>query len=303
LVERLLQQGQQVVGIDNLFSTDRRVIGELINRPGFRFVEGSITDPECLSQAFRAAGSPDVVYHLAAQASGHTDAADPLYTESTNLSGSRMVLDAMLKHGVASMVFGSSFRVYGPDPQGRIDEHTGYGAFGDLSHLSKVYVEKLMEMYALKYDLNCSPVRIGVVYGVAPVMKTDYRFMTVANKFCLQVLKGERLTVNPTGLAITPFIHVDDAAEAMLVAGDRLSGYAPANAVTESLTVPQVANVVGEEARRRGLASAGTIQAGPGPELTVESVLDAAGFRAKWDLRAGVQQVLDYFVRVNGGTS
>ena len=69
-------------------------------------------------------------------------------------------------------------------------------------------------------------VRLGVTYGLAPIMKTTPAFMTVPNLFCQRAANAEVLQV----LEDRPmaFIHVDDAAEALLAA-DRLAA-APAGA-------------------------------------------------------------------------
>ena len=267
---------------------------ELQSNPHFTFVNGSINDPAAVDELFHLSGKAKVVYHLAAQASAHSDAAPAEYTEKTNLVAPRMIMDAMLVHGCDKIVFGSSFRVYGPRPIGQIDENSRYGSFSDLSHLSKVYVEKLMEMYSTINGLSCIPVRIGVVYGPAPVMKSDYRFMTVPNKFCLQAIRGETLTVNPAGTALTPFVHVDDAVEAMILASKHLTGYAPANAATEACSVPEVAGIVQDEAIRHSLnvKISGNAASAAG-SLDIVSVLDGLGFRPKWTLRRAIPHILN----------
>ena len=97
LVQELLYQGREVVGIDNLFSSDRRAIEAFSQSPGFRFVEGSIVDPTTIDRAVSASAEIDVVYLLAAQASANPDAASPEYTEYANLRGPRVVLDGLLR--------------------------------------------------------------------------------------------------------------------------------------------------------------------------------------------------------------
>ena len=113
----------------------------------------------------------------------------------------------------AAVVFGGSFRVYGDDLDGsHRDEDAPYGRVGDLSHLSKVYVEQLARMIGVPFV----SVRLGVTYGLSPIMKTDPAFMTVPNLFCQRAVAGEALRVlEDRPLA---FIHVADAAEALLAA-------------------------------------------------------------------------------------
>ena len=69
LVQDLLYQGRDVVGLDNLFSTDPRAIDGFRRAPTFQFVEGSILDPTSVERALDLAGNVDAVFVLAAQSS------------------------------------------------------------------------------------------------------------------------------------------------------------------------------------------------------------------------------------------
>jgi len=312
LAEELLRAGERVVGIDNGFATDRAALARLAERPAFRLVEGSVTAARTVARAF-AAEPIDVVYQLAAQASGHPAAASARYTETTNLTGPRVVLDAAVRHGVRRVVYGSSLRVYGAVLPPRVDEATPYGAQNDLAHLSHVYGEKLLELYARRGELCAVAVRLAVVYGVGPVTKTDYRFMTVPNKFCLQVVRGEPLEVYPGAATATGFIHLADACAALRAAATAPwpAGFHAANAAGEVCTVPQVAAAVVQAARARGLPatvhgitgvdaaappapepSAGTVT---GAGVTIHSRLSAAGWRPTRTLAASLGEMLAYF--------
>ena len=151
------------------------------------------------------------------------------------------------------MVFGSSFHVYGAPLAGCVDETHPLGSFSDLSHLSKIYVEKLLEMYTRSSDISGVSVRLGIVYGLGPVMKSDPLFITVPNLFARRAAQGQPLRVNPTATAAMAFLHVEDAVSALLAACELQSRYADANAVSEALSVSQVALAVRDAASDRGL--------------------------------------------------
>jgi nucleoside-diphosphate-sugar epimerase len=240
LVERLLERGEEVLALDNFFSTDVRALERLRQQPGFALLEGSITNRRDLRAAFSSAPI-SVVYLLAAQASAHPEAASVRYTETVNLLGPRLVLDCMREHSVARIVYASSFKVYGSYLPSVVAEDASYGQFGDFSHLSKCYVEKLLEMYALREPMTCLPVRLGITYGVSPVMKRDYRFITAPNKFCLQAVRGEVVELHLGSERPAGFIHVTDAADVVIAAAEsKISGYVPINAVTEVCSVAEV---------------------------------------------------------------
>ncbi len=301
LAEDLLAAGKVVVGIDNYFSSDPRALAQLRRQPRFHFVRGSIASRQTLARAF-AQAPVEVVFALAAQASAHADAASARYTEITNLLAPRTLIEESLARGVRAVVFGSSLRVYGDLPPTLAAEDAPYGRFGDLSHLSKVYVEKLLEMYAGHGGLRCIAVRLGLVYGVGPVMKTDYRFLTAPNKFCLQAIRGERVVVDAGGLRPHGLLHVADAARALLLAAGvpGLPDYCVVNAATEVATMRRVAHLVADEAARLGLAV--RVEAPPGADEgdggQVPSRLAQVGFRASRSLVDGIRETLAYYQRV-----
>jgi nucleoside-diphosphate-sugar epimerase len=301
LVQELLFQGRDVIGFDNLFSTDRRAIDSFLRSPTFQFVEADLLDPAAVDRTIGSAGDQvDAVYLLAAQSSSHPDAADEEYTELVNLRGPRLVLDVLVDRRIAApVVFGSSIRVYGASLPPEVDETTPYGTFTDLAHLTKCYAEKLLEMYACTRGVTSRVVRLGLTYGVAPVLKTDRRFMTAPNLFCLQAARGEPLVVRsaqPVALA-----HVDDVARSLLWVSEAtsVSGYSVYNLATAVATIRTIAEIVADVARERELPPVELI--GP-PQLDVEapapvihSALSSAGFRPRRQLREGLAETLDHF--------
>ena len=145
-------------------------------------------------------------------------------------------------------------------------------------------------------------VRLGVVYGLGPLMKDDPRFLTVPNLFCMRVVAGEPLTVHAGANRPIGFLHLDDAVQALRVAAKvvhaRGSGSVAVNAVSEVLGVGEVAAIVEREARARHLR-ASVEGAGPltGPRWSVTSSLDSAGFRPTRTMRETLGAVLDYYAR------
>jgi UDP-glucose 4-epimerase len=294
LAQRLRAQrpGEKVVGLDNFFSTDRAAIPSDVE-----LVEGDVADPAAVSRALAATAPGDeplTVIHLAAQPSAAVAARDPATTERSNLIGARVVLEAA-RDRHARVIFGGSFRVYGDDLSGCVDEDTPYGRVGDLSHLSKIYVEQLGRMLGGAF---CS-VRLGVVYGLAPVMKsTDPAFMTVPNLFCQRAVRGEALQVlEDRPLA---FIHVDDAVDALLAARDRQAGSAETwevvNAAPEVVSIGELARIVQDIAQQHGrwVPVVGAGHAQHAPRFEVRSRLP---FQPRHTLRDSLGEVFEYFLR------
>jgi nucleoside-diphosphate-sugar epimerase len=186
-------------------------------------------------------------------------------------------------------VFGGSFRVYGDDLIGQsVDEQTPYGRVGDLSHLSKIYVEQLARMIGVRFV----SVRLGVTYGLSPIMKTAPAFMTVPNLFCQRAAQGDVLHVAED--RPMAFIHVRDAAEALLAAADRAAErWEVVNAASEVATIGQIARTVQRLAqdRRTWVRIQGAASS--------EAVFRVSSRRAmsyRHTLADGLGEVLDFFL-------
>lgn len=296
LAARLLAQDEDVVGLESFYCTDPLALAPLLGNPRFHLAEGDVADPACVDGAFSAGASAvTTVYHLAAQPSAAAARLDPEYTERTNLVGSRVVLEAAKKHA-ARTVFGGSFRVYGDDLPDDVHEALPYGRVGDLSHLSKVYVEQLGRMVGGPFV----SVRLGVVYGPAPAMKDNPSFMTVPNLFCWRAVHSETLRVlEHRGVG---FIHVDDAARALEASATLLEqpdaeAWQVANAVSEVRTVDELAGCVwalaaarGREVRIEGVQEQRAT-------VRVRSRLEEVGFSPPRTLEGTLGAVLDYWER------
>ncbi len=292
LLRRLDASAGPVVALENFFSSPRACV-EAALPSGTRLVEGDVADPKAVSRAFDQLGRADdiVVYHLAAQASAAIANKDPELTERSNLVGARIVLESA-KERHARVAFGGSFRVYGDDFAANqcVDERTPYGRVGDLSHLSKAYVEQLARMIGLPF----ASVRLGVTYGLSPIMKATPAFMTVPNLFCQRASHGDVLNVlEDRAMA---FIHVEDAAAALLYAAAQPGeGWQVYNAAPEVATIGQVARVVQGLMEQRGRSAriAGATTEGPGFQVCSRLELEP-----RHTLQTGLGDVLDYFLKL-----
>jgi nucleoside-diphosphate-sugar epimerase len=320
LAERSAERGP-VVALDN-FSSTSRAQAEAALPAGTQLVEGDVADAAAVARAFDALGPRQAheptersqhsrpshasqpneaitVFHLAAQPSAAMAGREPDVTERSNLVGARVVLEAARDRG-ARVVFGGSFHIYGDELTGQtVDEETPYGRVGDLSHLSKVYVEQLARMFGGSFV----SVRLGVVYGLSPIMKTTPAFMTVPNLFCQRAAHGDVLQVlEDRPLA---FIHVRDAAEALLGAeallADAQAQQAPSepwrivNAAPEVATIGHVARTVQRLLQERGASV--QIQGAASSEAGFQ-VRSSLGLEPRYTLASGLGEALDFFLKL-----
>jgi nucleoside-diphosphate-sugar epimerase len=181
---------------------------------------------------------PAKVILLAAQASRPLAESDPDYTEETNVTGARRVAEAVAELGVP-LVYGSSAHVYGSELEGEIGPDHPYGAQHDLSHLSKVYAELCLRLYARRTGFDLSLLRLGIVYGPSPVEHARPESQTVVDKFKRLAATGDELPLDDGGRATIGVVHVEDAARILL--GSPRSPLEIENVVAETTTVGAVA--------------------------------------------------------------
>jgi nucleoside-diphosphate-sugar epimerase len=237
LAELALSEGEGVILADNWFAVERAQLTELESR-GARVESGDVRDSEDLSRLF--AERPDRVYLLAAQSSRPLSERDPDYTEETNLTGARRVAEAAAAAAVPALVYASSLNVYGPSPRGEVGPDHPYGAQTDLAHLSKVYGELCLRMYAQRSRFDLALLRLGVVYGPSQVEHRDPDRQTVVDKFRRLAAAGEPLPLDEGGRATIGVVHIEDAARALLRSPNE-SGISAANVAAESVTVAGIA--------------------------------------------------------------
>lgn len=234
LADRALARGDEVVLADNWYATDRAQLVGLEER-GARVETADIRNRDDVAALL--AGDFDRLCLLAAQASRPIAERDPDYTEETNVIGVRRVAEAVADTAGPPVVFASSLNVYGASPAGHVMPDHPYGAQTDLAHLSKIYGELCLELYAMKASFGLAIFRLGIVYGPSPVSHTREESQTVVDKFRRLAREGKPLSVDDPGRTIG-VVHIDDVSAIFL--GDPLFSdgvFTTQNVAAETVTV------------------------------------------------------------------
>jgi UDP-glucuronate decarboxylase len=240
LAELALEDQHEVVLADNWWATRREQV-DALERRGAQVKTVDVREPDAVRTLLEAPF--DRVYLLAAQASRPLSFQEPVYTEQTNLVGPRLVAEALAEHGErAALVHASTLHVYGPDPRGEVTAEQPYGRQGDLSHLSKVYTELCLDLYARRHGFELALLRLGIVYGPSPVEHDRAESQTVVDKFRRLVAAGEEPQLDAGGQATIGVVHVEDAARILLGTPSE-PGVSVANVAAETVTVRDVARL------------------------------------------------------------
>jgi UDP-N-acetylglucosamine 4-epimerase len=202
LVEKLLQLGQDVVGLDN-FSTGKR---ENVD-PTIRFIEGDIRSLDACREAVKGV---DYVLHQAALGSVPRSIERPLTTHDNNVNGFLNVLVAARDAGIPRMVFASSSAVFGDDPLlPKVEERIGQAAspYGLSKHINELYAK----VFATNYGFEWIGLRYFNVFG--PRQDTDGAYASVIPAWIGALLRGETAYINGDGSCARDFCHVDNVVQ------------------------------------------------------------------------------------------
>ena len=207
LCERLLQQGDEVLCVDNFFTGTRRNIAHLAGAPDFELLRHDVTFPLYVEV--------DEIYNLACPASPIHYQFDPVQTTKTNVHGAINVL-GLAKRIKAKILQASTSEVYG-DPEVHPQPEEYWGRVNPVGFRScydegKRCAETLFFDYRRQHKLEIKVVRIFNTYG--PRMHpNDGR---VVSNFIVQALQSEDITIYGEGTQTRSFCFVDDLVEAMI---------------------------------------------------------------------------------------
>jgi UDP-glucuronate 4-epimerase len=213
LVDRLLAEGREVVGVDAFTGyysrrSKERNLEAAYGKDGFRLVEGDLLGLD-LEKLLRGVGG---VVHLAGEPGVRRSwgGAFRKYLERNVVSTERL-LKAAWKNGTPDFVYASSSSVYGPDPgYPMAEEHpkrptSPYG-------LSKLAAEGLIELYARKRGVPVTILRYFTVYG--PRQRPEM----AASRFIFAAVRGRPVEVFGDGEQARDMTYVSDAVDATVAA-------------------------------------------------------------------------------------
>ena len=207
LCERLLDQGHEVICVDNFFTGSRRNVEHLFSNPRFEVIRHDVTFPLYLEV--------DQIYNLACPASPVHYQHDPVQTTKTSVMGAINML-GLAKRLRVPILQASTSEVYG-DPAVHPQTEDYWGNVNPIGTRScydegKRAAETLFFDYRRQHDLDIKVIRIFNTYG--PRMHpNDGR---VVSNFIVQALRGEPITIYGDGSQTRSFCYVDDLVDGMV---------------------------------------------------------------------------------------
>ncbi len=207
LIDRLMNEGHEVLCLDNFYTGHKRNIVKWLDHPYFELIRHDITEPIRLEA--------DQVYHLACPASPVHYQFNPVKTVKTNVVGTLNML-GLAKRVKARFLLASTSEVYG-DPEVHPQTEDYHGNVNPIGIRScydegKRVAETLAFDYHRQNDVDIRVARIFNTYGPR-MLENDGR---VVSNLVVQALKGIPLTVYGEGLQTRSFCYVSDLVEGLI---------------------------------------------------------------------------------------
>jgi UDP-glucuronate 4-epimerase len=233
LSQRLLKEGYQICGIDNLndyydtalkqarlsqlgVTTKSEPVAELVEAPAdtafdlptldFRRVD--LQDYDGLTKVFTEF-QPDIVINLAAQAGVRYSLENPRSYIESNLDGFFNILEASRQHGVKDFIYASSSSVYGNNEKSPFAETDNVDHPVSLYAATKKSNELIAHTYSHLYEMTTVGLRFFTVYGPWGRPDMAYYFFTRA------ILEGKKIQLFNQGLNLRDYTYIDDIVESI----------------------------------------------------------------------------------------
>jgi UDP-glucuronate decarboxylase len=208
LCRLLLSKGDTIICVDNLCTSSKENIKDLLQNKNFVFLKQDVIEP------LKIDGEVNQIYDLASRASPPNYQSEPIHTMLTNSQGTNNLLNLALEKK-ATFLYASTSEVYG-DPKEHPQKESYWGYVNPIGvrscyDESKRFGEALCMAYQRQHNLNIRLVRIFNTYG--PNMQLDDG--RVVTNLINQGLKGEELTIYGDGLQTRSFCYVDDEIEGL----------------------------------------------------------------------------------------
>jgi len=319
LSKRLLERGDEVVGIDNLndyydvqLKQDR--LKQLDGFDKFTFIKMDMADREAMASLFKEQKFNRVM-NLAAQAGVRYSLENPLAYVDSNLVGFANILEGCRHNKVEHLVYASSSSVYGSNTDMPFSVHDNVDHPVSLYAATKKSGELMAHTYSHLYDLPTTGLRFFTVYG--PWGRPDMS----PSLFAGAILRNEAINVFNDGKMQRDFTYIDDIVEGVIRVIDKVAepnknydkslpdpatSYAPYRVYNIGNNEPvelmefieTIENAVGKKAEKNmmGMQDGDVVAT----YANIDALVDAVGFKPATPLTNGIHKFVDWYKNYHG---
>jgi len=209
LVDRLLFEGHQVAGFDNLSTGKIDYLAEAMRSSAFVFNEGDVSDLALLAAAMRGT---DCCFHMAANADVRFGPQHPRLDLEQNTIGTFNVLEAVRHSGTRQLVFASTGSVYGEPEIFPTPEAAPFPIQTSLYGASKLAAEGLVAAYSEAFGIQ------SLIFRLVSILGERYTHGHVFDFYKQLLMHPAELRVLGNGKQRKSYLYVQDCVEAILLA-------------------------------------------------------------------------------------
>lgn len=209
LADKLLKDGHEVIGFDNLSTGLNEFLVDAKKSPNFTFIQGDLLDREAVNRAMQHV---DAVFHMAANADVRFGTNHPHRDLEQNTIATFHVLEAMRAHGVKRIAFASTGSIYGEAAVIPTPEHAPFPVQTSLYGASKLAAEGLIQAYCEGFNFQ------GYIFRFVSILGERYTHGHVFD-FYKQLLEDPtKLTVLGNGKQRKSYLYIQDCLDAIMFA-------------------------------------------------------------------------------------
>lgn len=300
ITQTLLERGVTVRGLDNFETGSRENLAAVRASSGrargdFEFVECDLRDAEATA---RACEGIEVIFHQAARPSVPRSVKDPRTSHTANLDGTFNLLEGARAAGVRRVLYAASSSAYGNQP-GFPRRETMMPMPIAPYPVQKLAGEFYMKSYWQIYGIETVCLRYFNIFG--PRQVPDSPYSGVLAKFSLQMMRGERPTIQGDGEQGRDFTYIENAVAANLLAAeapaDKVAGRVFNVACGSRTTVNETFRILAEllefkEEPIYGPSRAGDIQ---NSLADISAAREAFGYEPKVSFEEGVRRTVAWY--------
>ena len=209
LVERLLNEGHEVIVVDNFSTGQKAFLNDVISSKQCQLISGDLLDEDFLNTVMRKV---EFVWHLAANADVRYGTKYPRRDLEQNTIATFNVLESMRKNGVRNIAFSSTGSVYGDAPVIPTPEDCPFPEQTSLYGASKLACEGLVSAYCEGFDMH------GWIFRFVSILGERYTHGHVVDFFGQLQNHPGQLNILGDGEQRKSYLYVHDCIDAMLVA-------------------------------------------------------------------------------------
>lgn len=307
LLETLLKLNQKVVGLDNFATGHQHNLDEVQNLvstdqwANFKFYEGDIRNFE---DCQKACAGVDYVLHQAALGSVPRSIADPIMTNSTNITGFLNMLVAARDAEVSNFTYAASSSTYGDHPAlPKVEENVGkpLSPYAVTKYVNELYAE----VFARTYGFKTIGLRYFNVFGKR--QDPNGAYAAVIPKWTAAMIAGEEVFINGDGETSRDFCFIENTVQANILAATTQNEQAKNQvynvAVGDRTTLNDLFNAIKAALNENGVKytkepvyrdfRAGDVRHS---QASIEKIESKLGFKAKYQISHGIELSINWYI-------